>query len=574
MSDLAEKLSSLVQFQLPDFVRDNYATFQAFLVAYYEFCEQNTEVQYAIQKSETYKDVDQTIDLFVDNFLTQYAYDLPKSVFLEQQYKTALSTNSVESKRSFIKKVSNYYASKGSEAGVKLLFRLLFNDDVTIYYPKEDILRPSDGTWKEKQTIKVINYLANTSYSNTLGGIVTGTQSGAVGVVDDIFTLGYSYAYPTKRVYEIQLDKGSLSGTFLANELVNFVTGNLTSGNAEIIANGNIVSLVSDVTILDGGKGYAAGELITGNNGFVASVGAVSDLGEIKSINISNHGFEQSQDTFTINLPSTGSNTFGQYEVTSNIATVVLFDATGNSITHGLSVGDSINVTFSTGITSANGFANVISIISSRKFTMGNSNIFYNGSGNLYIEKQTANVSGVVGTIANYTGDYTDTKGHLSDDKKLQDSDYYQEFSYVIRATQSSQFWKDIIKQVLHPAGLKLFSEVYVAIQAGGVGSVSVKPVVPIYQTLLRFLKILSSSALQPILPTQEIVIESVSRVSRGLGRWRNGSSTYQTLDQFKFNYENLKIYDVGDLTLTFLGENQHNPIKFAPPSEISQEPV
>jgi hypothetical protein len=574
MSDLAEKLSALVQYQLPDFVRANYDTFQAFLVAYYEFTEQNTEVQYAIQKSESYKDIDETIDLFVDNFLTQYAYDLPKSAFLEQQFKTALTTNSVESKRAFIKKAVNYYGAKGSEAGIRLLFRLLFNDEVTIYYPKEDILRPSEGTWKQRQSIKVVNYGANTSYSETIGGTVTGDVSGAFGVVDDVFTLGFSLAEPTKRVHEIQFENGSLNGTFLANELVNFEIGNLTTGNSEVIANGNVLSLVSSLMIDDGGIGYNAGELITGNNGFIASIVGVSDIGKIKSVGVNNFGFEQSQNTLTISLPNTNSNIFGQYEVSSNVATVVLFDTSGNSLTHGLTTGDTINVTFSTGMTGVNGFANVKSVISSRKFTLGNANVFYTSSGNLYVETQSANIVGIVGTVANYSGVYTDTKGHLSDNKKIQDSNFYQDYSYVIRAKQSSQYWRDIIKQVLHPAGLKLFSEVFVAIQAGGVGSVSVRPTVPVYQTLLRFLKLISSAALQPVRPSQEIVIESVSRVSRGLGRWRNASSTYQTLDQFKFDYDNLRIYDVGDLTVDFIAANANNPMSFAPPNEITQEPV
>jgi len=574
MSDLAEKLSSLVQYQLPDFVRANYDTFQAFLVAYYEFCEQNTEVQYAIQKSESYKDIDGTIDSFVDNFLTQYAYDLPKSVFLEQQFKTALSTNTVESKRAFIKKIVNYYGAKGSEAGIRLLFRLLFNDEVTLYYPKEDILRPSEGAWKERQTIKVINNVTQTSYNEALGGTVTGTESGAFGVVNDVFTLGFSIAEPTKRVHEIEFEKGTLSGTFIPNEPVNFSVGNLTTGNAEVVATGNVVSIVSSLIIGNGGIGYAAGELITGNNGFIATVSGVSDIGKIKDIRVNNFGYEQIQDGLLLNLPVTNSNIFGQYEVTSNVATVVLFDDTGNSLTHGLTSGDNINVTFSTGMVGVNGFANVTSVISSRKFTLANANVFYTSSGNLYVETQTANIVGVVGAVANYDGVYNDTKGHLSDNKKLQDSDFYQDYSYVIRAKQSSQYWKDIVKQALHPAGLKLFSEVFVSIQAAGVGSVSVRPAVPVYQTLLRFLKLISSAGLQPVRPAQEIVIESVSRVARGLGRWRNASSTYQTLDQFKFDYDNLRIYDIGYLTTQFIADNANNPTLFAPPNEISQEPV
>ena len=115
---LAEKLSALIQYQLPDFVRDNYETFQAFLVAYYEFLEQDGEAQYVLQNSENYKDIDETIDSFVDMFLKQYAYDLPESIFLNQETKELLSTDTYESKRAIAKHLRQYYASKGSESGI------------------------------------------------------------------------------------------------------------------------------------------------------------------------------------------------------------------------------------------------------------------------------------------------------------------------------------------------------------------------------------------------------------------------------------------------------------------------
>ena len=154
MAELAEKLSSLVQDQLPDFVRDNYATFQAFLIAYYEFTEQNTEVQYAIQKSESYKDIDETIDSFVEYFIKDYAYNLPNSVFLNQQFQDInLTDNNIESKRAFAKHLLKYHSAKGSEGAAKLLFRLLFDDEITFYYPKDDLFKPSDGTWRTTKTI-------------------------------------------------------------------------------------------------------------------------------------------------------------------------------------------------------------------------------------------------------------------------------------------------------------------------------------------------------------------------------------------------------------------------------------
>jgi sugar lactone lactonase YvrE len=64
-------------------------------------------------------------------------------------------------------------------------------------------------------------------------------------------------------------------------------------------------------------------------------------------------------------------------------------------------------------------------------------------------------VSGVI----NLKGRYTDTKGFLSSTNKLQDNRFYQEYSYVIRVSQILKKYRDIIKNLVHPAGVALFGE-------------------------------------------------------------------------------------------------------------------
>jgi hypothetical protein len=61
--------------------------------------------------------------------------------------------------------------------------------------------------------------------------------------------------------------------------------------------------------------------------------------------------------------------------------------------------------------------------------------------------------------IIQFPGRYIDTKGFLSWNNKLQDNDYYQEFSYVIRVSELLNKYKDIVKSVLHPAGTKMFGD-------------------------------------------------------------------------------------------------------------------
>jgi hypothetical protein len=54
-------------------------------------------------------------------------------------------------------------------------------------------------------------------------------------------------------------------------------------------------------------------------------------------------------------------------------------------------------------------------------------------------------------------GFYQSTKGFLSQDKYIQDGDYYQEYSYEIRADIPLNKYSDMLKKVLHVAGTKYF---------------------------------------------------------------------------------------------------------------------
>jgi len=59
--------------------------------------------------------------------------------------------------------------------------------------------------------------------------------------------------------------------------------------------------------------------------------------------------------------------------------------------------------------------------------------------------------------IDDLPGSWTNRDGFLSSDKKLQDNNYYQDFSYVLGAEMSARTYKGVLKRLIHPAGMKLF---------------------------------------------------------------------------------------------------------------------
>jgi hypothetical protein len=144
---MSDKLTSLlVNHQVPEFVREEYPLFINFLEAYYEYLEtkQGTQLNDLTAKSKDLRyisDVDDSIDDFEINFFNTYASLVPRDVAVD--------------KSSLIKNVLPLYLSTGSEASFKLLYRFMFGQELQVTYPKNSVLRASDGKWEIENTLKV-----------------------------------------------------------------------------------------------------------------------------------------------------------------------------------------------------------------------------------------------------------------------------------------------------------------------------------------------------------------------------------------------------------------------------------
>ncbi len=138
--------SILINRQVPEFVRDEYPLFITFLEAYYEFLEQKQagEKNDLTQQAKNLRylsDVDASINEFESSFFNSYASLLPRDAEVNKEF--------------LIKNVLPIYLSKGNEAAFKLLFRMLFNDEIQVSFPKNNVLRASDGKWVIDNILRV-----------------------------------------------------------------------------------------------------------------------------------------------------------------------------------------------------------------------------------------------------------------------------------------------------------------------------------------------------------------------------------------------------------------------------------
>ena len=75
----------------------------------------------------------------------------------------------------------------------------------------------------------------------------------------------------------------------------------------------------------------------------------------------------------------------------------------------------------------------------------------------------TASLTSSVGNITTTVGEFLGEEGKLSSDvMRIQDSNYYQDYSYVVKVGEFINTWRDAIKSTVHPAGWAVFGEVEV----------------------------------------------------------------------------------------------------------------
>jgi hypothetical protein len=154
MSSVEKTVSALIETQLPEFVRSGSSKFQRFLELYYTWLENNGSFQgvgnttyqfgntvFHIQNIDKYRDIDETLDPFIRLFKQELLPYFPENTSLDLV--------------KILKGAREFYVKKGSEESVKWLFRVLFDEDVQIYYPKRQILIASDGKWKLPQAFQL-----------------------------------------------------------------------------------------------------------------------------------------------------------------------------------------------------------------------------------------------------------------------------------------------------------------------------------------------------------------------------------------------------------------------------------
>jgi hypothetical protein len=416
---IKNKLSHLISGHLPSFVRSDYPQFVEFLEAYYRFLEQPGNLHDVLLNTYEWRDIDVTLDEFIPKFKKQHAYDFPAETEI--------------SSRRLIKYISQYYEAKGSEKATEIFFRILFDTEIDVKYPGDNILRASDGKWVRKNYIKVdttnltsnnifilegkkiqLNYYISLPGDDEVRSIETSCLYVAQTSEPNIYILEVNlpdtYPFPEHsdllNIVDVDIDEDGIDETIAS--LGTYDTKIFVVYNGEVY--GRLTrQLVSVVSIDSYGSMFVVpdaylAEEITGENGAIIRVNSIQDF--------------DTELYFLEDYVEPGYVTAGDDNTLAGIRIIESgwkFTASTNTVI----------ITF----------------------------IPYDSAG------ANATVTFNTGLVYKAPGYFKDASGFLSDINKLFDNYYYQPYSYVISSDTPLDVWKQQYLQSTHPAGFKMFAE-------------------------------------------------------------------------------------------------------------------
>ena len=504
----------------------------------------------SIQDLLHFRDPDKVIQHFLSQFRNEVLNTIPEDLHGDIN------------KRELIKRVKTLYRTKGTAKGHELFFRLLFGENSEIFYPKEQMLRVSDGEFTSNQVLRTINSIGNTG--DLVGRQITGLTSSAIAVVENLnrFQIG------DKLVSELLLNKDSIVGTFVVGETIR---GTATDSD-DIYIKAEVTGVPGTFTITNDGANYKVGDIVKltgGGQGSICQVGEIGGSG-ITSFYINTSGTQyQIGDQLVFDNSNTdGGGAVAEVAVangaigneTGTDGHIIFETATskndinpGDKIVLENGVGDITDIrlinsgsgytkTPLVSITSLNGVnAEVLSygneigkllgidiIESGRSHETAPTpptvsfieSIVVIGSNGNYVagetvtgssssatgvvvtwdsnrkllrlkdrnanaftlnETLTGGLSGTTGALgktdpatatvdvvglATSEGRYVSEDGHLSETTmKIQDSLYYQDFSYVVKVGRTIDEWRDSFKKTMHPAGFYFTGQVNIELK-------------------------------------------------------------------------------------------------------------
>ena len=478
-TDYEEKSALGIKYTLPEFIQNDYNKFVTFIEKYYEYMDSDGNPSNLLLNKH-YNDIDDLNDAELNKRALELAENFPQILQADR--------------KSLLKKIKNIYESKGSDRSIKAYFKLLYNEDVEVYYPSKNILRASDGIWIEETSVRATSGFNNYEVLNLNGRVADIKYYETIGSVTLLRTIEITIprvekiAYTSPQAYEVVI------------ELPPGVTdvpgpGSQATATATIVA-----GEITEINVTFGGYGYTAApvvEIFDTGTGTGATARASVSNGEVTSILVTDGGSDYDSLTTSVTFNTESIRSFiverGANASEENIRAYL--DRSLSSVTSGIYLG--LNAGFSVGDVFAvnesgddgTGYAIPGYFAGDYTFTGGSNNAvirvaaidingvptswsiinpgegFRNAQTVITITSKTGeelDITLFTKYLYSYDGKYKDDRGKLSDVNRLQDNYKYQSYSYIIKSTMSQNQWVKRFKDLMHPAGMEVFGDLII----------------------------------------------------------------------------------------------------------------
>lgn len=243
------KLRSFIRNQFPDFVKEDHGKVVAFMEAFYAWLDSNsTKIRNISQLKDLY-DIDETLDLFIEDFKKTYLASFPIDLVINPLTGEKLSPKKI------IKNIKDFYKAKGTKTSYSFIFRLLYNADIEIYYPKKFILKLSDGRFQQNK--KIFLKTSVPAKRLNLREKTICQRSSEFDNESDLTARGRvisSITYTKQNFYIIELELEEVFGSFDVDKSI------LDIDSGEVY--GKTYSVLADIVVSNQGYGYRVNQNI------------------------------------------------------------------------------------------------------------------------------------------------------------------------------------------------------------------------------------------------------------------------------------------------------------------------
>lgn len=408
------KTPSFIQERVPEFFRTEFPTFVEFIKAYYQFSDQRIDgVSGGIA---SIKDLDKIGEKYLAQFYANYAKDLPVFPYMGMA--------------DFLRNAKEFYVSRGSEDSYRFLFRIMFGEEISLHYPSNDILRSSTGQWIQRNSI----------YVDVIDGDITTL------VGEKIIIKNNDGTTTSLQIQEVNLYDGTLYEVFVNKttgrniRVGDTVIGDYDVDSGQYLLRGSVVQSINKYKILDAGEGFVLGQSIdflsVDGETFTTRITDLTQTNGIRKLEfLTFPGFASSGFTRNVNQDGTSDD---------------IFESDRLNLTGDSSIATKPNY-FDSPLPDSDWFA----VPDYAADVLGDSENIFNHKP----IPRKAKIQFLTGSLNRYSGSYNDQKGFVSNSNRLQDNFFFQAFSYVIRSEIQLSVYNDLVRRVLHPAGMIMFGE-------------------------------------------------------------------------------------------------------------------